>query len=64
MKRVKLKSNWQLNVKFNVTNGTNDPKVDALSLSQNGDVYKLRITDVNSNENISRDNVIGLESAF
>jgi hypothetical protein len=23
-----------LNVKFNVTNGTNDPKVDALSLSQ------------------------------
>jgi hypothetical protein len=43
----------------------NDPKVDALSLSQNGDVYSLRITDVNSNETYQEImNVIGLESAL
>jgi hypothetical protein len=34
MKEEKLNRTEQLNVKFNVTNGTNDPKVDALSLSQ------------------------------
>jgi hypothetical protein len=41
----------------------NDPKVDALSLSQMV-TYTLRITDVNSNETYQEImNVIGLESA-